>query len=278
MGSYGNYQSAGIDFGALSAGPQLSKINPAKVGISSGISNALSWGATGASVTGPAAPFAAVGGFLAGIGKGIWDGLKAQKTRNNENIAAVKDFAYQQLNLQEQGAARQRAASATNDPGYYSNAFAKKGGTIPMDIQMFLDEVKVAYKKKYGGPIYSREVAGPGKSRLVNFRAGGSTSVIPKGVYHGRKNELGDKGIPVVVEREGGELEKVAEIEHNELILRKAVTNEVEQRTKIYKNNPDDKNNLYMLGALIFNEVTKNTIDNQGELLKNGKTTTKAKS
>jgi len=273
MGSYGNYQNSGIDFGALSAGPSYSKINPSKVGITSGISNAVSWGLAGAQ-TGQ--PWLAAAGAIGGLVKGVFDGLKARKEMHNENIAAVKDFAMQQLKLQEQGGARMRAASVQNDPGYYSNAFAKKGGTIPMNLNMYLEEVKFAYKKKYGGPIYSREVAGPGKSKLVNFRAGGSLSVIPKGVYHGRKNELGDKGIPVVIEKEGGELEKIAEIEHNELILRKVVTEEVEKRTSIFRENPKDKDNLFMLGALVFNEVTKNTVDNQGELLKDGQAKNKS--
>lgn len=264
MGSYGNYQSAGVDFGALSAGPQWSKINPAKVGVTSGITNAASWGAA-ASSTGN--PFIIGGAALAGALKGVFDGLKARKEMHDENIQASKDFAYRQLNLAEQGGARQRAASAMNNQGYFANAFAKKGGNLPVDLEMFLEEIKVAYKKKHGGVVYTREISGPGKSRLVNFRSGGSLNIIPKGVYHGRKNELGDKGIPVVVEKENGDLEKVAEIEHNELILRKKVTEEVEKRTAEYKNNPDNKENLFLLGALIYSELTKNTVDNQGELL-----------
>jgi hypothetical protein len=272
MGSYSNYQSAGVDFGALSQGPQWSKINPTQVGLTSGITNALSYGATGLQVGGPWA--AAAGVALGGV-KGAIDGLTARKEMHNENIESAKDFAYTQLNMQEQAAARQRASAAQNDQGYYSKAFSKKGGTLPLEFQTFLDEVKIAYKKAYGGKILTRETENK-RSILTNFRAGGSLNVIPKGVYHGRKNAIGDKGIPVVVDREDGKMEKVAEIEHNELILRKKVTEEVEMRTRMYQQDSENESNLFILGSLIFNEVVNNTIDNQGELLKDGKTKTQS--
>ena len=96
--------------------------------------------------------------------------------------------------------------------------------------------------------------------------------IIPKGVLHARKNnipehlDLGKKGIPVVQVKEGGELEKVAEIEHEELIFNKEVASKIEELVYKYIKTPDD-NLLVLLGKLVKQELLNNTEDKTKKFL-----------
>lgn len=77
---------------------------------------------------------------------------------------------------------------------------------------------------------------------IQTFGEGGKigidTSVIPEGALHAHKNNLEDinpeldevtpKGIPVIVTDSEGEYKQVAEIEKEELVLNKALTEKIE--------------------------------------------------
>ena len=79
------------------------------------------------------------------------------------------------------------------------------------------------------------------------------------------------KGIPVVSNKEGGEVEQQAEIEREEIIYRKAVTEELEKLCKIYyseETSQKEKDEAALkAGKLLVKETLYNTIDNTGKLL-----------
>lgn len=97
------------------------------------------------------------------------------------------------------------------------------------------------------------------------FKYGGSFNVIPEGALHARLHHMEDaedltkKGIPVVVEKKGGELEQQAEIELNEIIFRLEVTNEIE---KLMKDGSD--NAAIECGKMLVKEIFENTQDRTG--------------
>ena len=105
---------------------------------------------------------------------------------------------------------------------------------------------------------------------IDSFKQGGQMSVIPEGALHARKNNMegaGEdfthKGIPVI-DNEG---EQQAEIERDEIILSKDVTNKVEELYKKYneEESPSKKDEIAIkMGKIITCEITKNTDDRTG--------------
>jgi hypothetical protein len=95
-------------------------------------------------------------------------------------------------------------------------------------------------------------------------------SVIPEGALHARKNNMegaGEdftaKGIPVV-DNEG---EQQAEIERDEIIFRKEVTDKMEELYKKYNSEESStkKDEIAIeMGKILTQEITKHTQDNTG--------------
>lgn len=102
------------------------------------------------------------------------------------------------------------------------------------------------------------------------FKQGGQMSVIPEGALHARKNNMegaGEdftaKGIPVV-DNKG---EQQAEIERDEIIFRKEVTDKMEELYKKFNSeeSSDKKDEIAIeMGKIITCEITKHTQDNTG--------------
>ena len=124
------------------------------------------------------------------------------------------------------------------------------------------------------GNIVYRDASGnewlnPG-TELEKFKQGGQMSVIPEGALHARKNNMegaGEdftaKGIPVV-DNNG---EQQAEIELNEIIFRKQVTDKIENLYKKYNSeeSPSKKDEIAIeMGKIITCEITKHTDDRTG--------------
>lgn len=114
-------------------------------------------------------------------------------------------------------------------------------------------------------------------SILPEFKEGGKVNVIPEGALHARlhhmenADNLTKKGIPVVSEKEGGELEQQAEIEREEIIFRLEVTKKLEELLKKYSDDESsqkDKDAVAIeAGKLLVEEILHNTIDNTNNLL-----------
>ena len=102
------------------------------------------------------------------------------------------------------------------------------------------------------------------------LKQGGQMSVIPEGALHARKNNMegaGEdftaKGIPVV-DNQG---EQQAEIERDEIIFRKEVTDKMEELYKKYNSeeSASKKDEIAIeMGKIITCEITKHTEDKTG--------------
>ena len=127
----------------------------------------------------------------------------------------------------------------------------------------YWDKYEPNSKLIYNGEQYT---ANP----VNSFKQGGQMSVIPEGALHAHKNHMegaGEdftaKGIPVV-DNKG---EQQAEIERNEIIFRKEVTNKIEELFKKYKeeNSKDKKDSIAIeMGKILTCEITKHTEDRTG--------------
>ena len=67
------------------------------------------------------------------------------------------------------------------------------------------------------------------------------------------------KGIPVVVQKEGGEVEQQAEVERNEIIFSLEVTQKLEE---LCKDGSDEA--AIEAGKILVKEILENTVDNTG--------------
>lgn len=103
------------------------------------------------------------------------------------------------------------------------------------------------------------------KARLTvsKFQKGGKMNVIPDGALHAHKNHMDvdgitSKGIPVVTEEDGGVIQH-AEIERNEIIFNKEVTEKLEA---LAKKGTDEA--AIEAGKILAREIMENTQDNTG--------------
>lgn len=122
------------------------------------------------------------------------------------------------------------------------------------------------YKEYY--PEYFGKFENGGE--LEAFKQGGQMSVIPEGALHARKNNMegaGEdftaKGIPVL-DNQG---EQQAEIERDEIIFRKQVTDKIEELYKKYNSeeSTSKKDEIAIeMGKIITCEIVKHTDDRTG--------------
>jgi hypothetical protein len=136
--------------------------------------------------------------------------------------------------------------------------------------------------------LVSRPTQNAPKTDVAKFRDGGvigvDSNVLPEGALHKELNhmedynekldkEITDKGIAVVTTDSEGKPKQVAEIECEELIFRKSVTEKLEELWNKWKDTEDDsKKAEYALraGILLSKEIITNTDDNTGDFLENG--------
>lgn len=113
-------------------------------------------------------------------------------------------------------------------------------------------------------------------TEIPEFKNGGvigiDSSIIPEGKLHAHKHHLNEsnpdledvtkKGIPIVTLDSEGDLQQVAEIEREEIIFRKEVTNKLEE---LYKDGSDEA--MIEAGKLIAEELMTNTDDKTEEFI-----------
>ncbi len=115
-------------------------------------------------------------------------------------------------------------------------------------------------------------------SKVKILKSGGKMNVIPDGAFHSRKHDLPEniakevtgKGIPVIT-KEDGEIVQHAEIERNEIIFHKELTNKLEELLKQYNSETNQKKKdeiAIKAGKLLKKEILYNTKDNTGLLEK----------
>lgn len=94
-------------------------------------------------------------------------------------------------------------------------------------------------------------------------------NLLPVGALHARKHNIKEvegvetnKGIPVILEKGGKTVSQLAEIERNEIIFRKSVTDKLEE---LFKEGTDEA--AIEAGKLLVREILYNTKD-EGEFIK----------
>lgn len=119
------------------------------------------------------------------------------------------------------------------------------------------------------------ETEHPYEFNVQAFKRGGQMNVIPEGALHARKHHMEDdesitkKGIPVITE-EHGEIVQQAEIERNEIIFTKEVTEQLEKWFEEYNKDTTTQSKKDELaikaGKLLADEIVTNTDDRTGLL------------
>ena len=155
-----------------------------------------------------------------------------------------------------------------NSSDAYNRALENKNYLImtPEEAKLFFAE-----DSKYGTAYKSGWPQFFGK-----FQQGGSINIIPEGALHAHKHNMDmegitPKGIPVVSNKEGGEVEQQAEIEREEIIFRLEVTKKLEKLEEKYydeETSQREKNECALeAGKLLVEEILYNTQDNTNKLL-----------
>lgn len=108
---------------------------------------------------------------------------------------------------------------------------------------------------------------------IQEYKEGGQMNVIPEGALHARRHGMENdehitkKGIPVITE-EGGEIVQQAEIEVNEIIFTKEVTDKLEELYKVFNDDDSSKKEkedaALEAGKLLATEIMDNTDDRTG--------------
>lgn len=160
------------------------------------------------------------------------------------------------------------------DPNAYLRANSKKYGTIePFALSAkqggVLDVTDFVYEEL---PTIDSSEWTYQEYGIDKFEKGGSFNIIPEGALHARKHNIEldgitKKGIPVISEGEGGEIQQQAEIEHSEIIYRIEVTQKIEELQKKYENSNSQKEKdefAIEAGKLLVQETLHNTEDKVG--------------
>ena len=155
-----------------------------------------------------------------------------------------------------------------NSSDAYNRAMENKNYLImtPEEAKLFFaEDPKYGTAYKSGWPQF-----------FGKFQQGGSINIIPEGALHAHKHNMDmegitPKGIPVVSNKEGGEVEQQAEIEREEIIFRLEVTKKLEELEEKYYNEGTSQREKdeYALeaGKLLVEEILYNTQDNTNSLL-----------
>ena len=150
----------------------------------------------------------------------------------------------------------------------YNRAMENKNYLImtPEEAKLFFaEDPKYGTAYKSGWPQF-----------FGKFQQGGSINIIPEGALHAHKHNMDmegitTKGIPVVSNKEGGEVEQQAEIEREEIIFRLKVTKKLEELEKKYYDegtSQKEKDECALeAGKLLVEEILYNTQDNTNKLL-----------
>lgn len=179
------------------------------------------------------------------------------RRRANRQIAEAKrqQNAVADINEEAQDAFQSQAGSI--DRLNRRNALSMAGGYQSRGMRIGRVGVKLPTQEEIARV---REILA---SRTKKFADGGKMNVIPEGALHAHKNHMDvdgitHKGIPVITEEDGGVIQH-AEIERNEIIFTKEVTEKLEE---LAKKGTDEA--AIKAGKILAREIMENTQDNTG--------------
>lgn len=201
-------------------------------------------------------------------------GLFSSGARRNANsqINESKDQQSKISDINDVAKTRFLAQSAMSDMNNNAYAFKLLGGYQDMAVgkkgmKIFSKEqIEHAHKViSYTPDMEYTEV-----EWIDAFKEGGKIqqNVIPEGALHARLNHMDTenitkKGIPVVTQKDGGEIEQQAEIECNEIILNLDTTKKLEELMS-----KGDDEAAIEAGKLLAREIMENTDDRTGLIKK----------
>lgn len=171
-----------------------------------------------------------------------------EEAKRQQNIMAnIGDIATDRYNIQ----------SGTSDINNRRYAFNLLGGYQQGAIKVGKSGLKVI-------SVSQIDRARALLKKSQKFQNGGKMNVIPDGALHARLNHMDvdnitKKGIPVITQENGGEITQHAEIEKEEIIFTKEVTDQLE---KLYKIGTDKA--AIEAGKLLAIQIIENTQDNTG--------------
>lgn len=181
---------------------------------------------------------------------------RARKKANSQIAEAKRQqSAVADINQEAQDAFQSQAGSI--DRLNRRNALSMAGGYQSRGMRVGKVGVKLPTQEKLSKV---REFLA---SKPKKFADGGKMNVIPDGALHAHKNHMDvdgitSKGIPVVTEEDGGIIQH-AEIERNEIIFNKEVTEKLEA---LAKEGTDEA--AIEAGKILAREIMENTQDNTG--------------
>lgn len=167
---------------------------------------------------------------------------------DNSRIGTLRSQSDYGLDLREQNFKRYIGNT------YQNTAIGKQG-------------MKLLSKEELIRIYASKNAQSSDKEQVSKFQNGGSI-LIPEGALHAHKHhmekenpelaeELTKKGIPVIVTDEEGTVEQVAEIEKEEIILEKSLTQQIEE---LWKDGSEEA--MIKAGKIITETMFKNCDDN----------------
>lgn len=198
---------------------------------------------------------------------------KAKKRDEEKNAEALRQMKVTTKVLNKGEDSRNRQISGTDmfaqrskieqSGGLNNYLFGKDGMKFILDFRKSYDKLKNKKDNesntqflKSGGIIKDKNIIPEGK--------------LHKELHHINNNDITRKGIPVIM-KEGDKITQVAEIEKEEWIMRKELTNTIEDYYKKYNESDSEKEKddiLIEVGKLLVKELLYNTID-KSKLIKN---------
>lgn len=179
--------------------------------------------------------------------------LNKQIAEANEQLETIEDIATE-ASLRKQNDYAQ-ALQSQNMRRYAGNqmmaAVGKRGTKLPSLKKIkHLEKTRRDLHDKYIEQLSKLSFPEPDieialnriESEITKFKEGGKFNILAKGTYHCRNHhleikdsrftEVTKKGIPVIVEDKNGNIIQTAEIEQNELIFNKEITDKIEALRK----------------------------------------------
>lgn len=209
--------------------------------------------------------------LVPGLGLGLLNNQKIEAKLAKRNQEAL--MAMNAANIANEQKFEQEARMNSVQNVITNNQIALSGGLSTS-----------ALAAKRGGKLERLKNYKPSKHRnggkLKNVELSEESSVIPEGALHAHKHNLDldgitQKGIPVLqnidesvetleeIKKQGGELQQSAEIEREEIIFSKELTDYIEEaRTEWHETNSNDI--LEEVGKRVTKELLFNTRDNAG--------------
>lgn len=196
-------------------------------------------------------------GLLSGRGRKKANAEIAEAKRKQNIVAGIADEASDAFANQRGSMDMLNTRNLLNMSGGYrqrGSYIGRNGLKLPSaeEMQKAVDTVARIRQQKKESP-----------KTVEEFKEGGKMNVIPEGALHAHKHHMEvdgitPKGIAVVTQEEGGVVQH-AEIERNEIIFTKEVTEELE---RLYKDGSDEA--AIQAGKLIAKQIIENTQDNTG--------------